>query len=367
MAQPKLQRAPADFVVLIMAFFALADGATCCAGSFRLHVDTSQASEVLRLISHGATDGDIEAVSRTAATEAAIAHTAFFDARGTSKAWKEGLRAVAAGRTLEPDPFHFNELRQRREEIAAMIEQIGAKPDAFAARIERLVEPYMPEDLSFQAEMRLVAGTRATGWTEDHADVFYFNIGKSEGDSQGVATIAAHEIYHLILAHVLVRPRLAEAQPLGRVERVLLNGVDEGMASHVGRFDPADSGRLTQSNIEEDRNNEARRGSNWSLVNALIIATFHSADVTPSDVHRIAFAGAYDEPGYYVFRDIAEQMETALGRRALLALLRRPPAEFVLAYEAIAGQRTDLPRFSSATISIFRMLKTAESTARGSR
>jgi hypothetical protein len=98
------------------------------------------------------------------------------------------------------------------------------------------------------------------------------------------------------------------------------------------------------------------------LLNALIIAACHSADVTPEVVHRIAFAGAYDEPGYYVFRDMAQQIEAAGSRSALLELVRRPPAEFVLAYESIASQRTDLPRFSGAAISIVHSLAAAEST-----
>jgi Putative zinc dependent peptidase (DUF5700) len=346
---------------LFLVLAAVAIRSAYAADSFHLKIDASQASAVLRIIDRGATDGDIEAVSRTAATQASIAHTAFFDPRGSVQAWKAGLRAAAAGTALQEDPFRFDQLRHDRTEATASIERIGANPDDFAARIERLIAPYMPANLALQAQMRLVAGTRATGWTEENADVFYFNIGKGEGDLRGIATIAAHELYHLVLAHMLPRPRFSAAQPLGRVERVLLNGVDEGMASHVGRFNPRDRGRLTQRNVEEDRNNEARRPDNWALLNALIIAARHSADVTPEVVHRIAFAGAYDEPGYYVFRDMAEQIEAAAGRPALLELVRRPPAEFVLAYESIASHRTDLPRFSSAAISIIHSLAAAES------
>lgn len=339
----------------------LASGSVYAADSFHLKVDATQASTVLQIISHSATDDDIEAVSGAAATRASIAHTAFFDPAGTLLEWKMGLRAAASGTVLQEDPFHFNELIRKRAEATATIERIRANPDDFRARIERLIEPYMPAQLSLQAEMRLVAGARATGWTEQNADVFYFNIGKSEGDLQGVATIAAHEIYHLVLGHVLAHPCLSAMQPLGRVERVLVNGVDEGMASHVGRFNPRDRGRLTQRNIQEDRNNVGRREDNWALLNALIIATFHSADVTPEVVHRVAFAGAYDEPGYYVFRDMAEQIEAARGRPALLELVRRPAAEFVLVYEDIAAQRTDLPRFSPTAISIVRSLEVAAS------
>jgi Putative zinc dependent peptidase (DUF5700) len=342
-------------------FVIVAYGPVYAADSFHLNVDASQASTVLQLIGRGASADDIEAASRMVATTASIAHTAFFDPRATVEVWKAGLRAAIAGVTLQQDPFRFNELRRERAEASATIERIRTEPDEFAARVERLIEPYMPSTLSLRAQMRLVAGARATGWTEENADLFYFNIGKSEGDVRGVATIAAHEIYHLVLAHMLPRPQLSADEPLGRVERVLLNGVDEGMASHVGRFERSVSGRLTQRNLEEDRNNEARRSDNWALLSALIIATFQSADVTPEAVHRIAFAGAYDEPGYYVFRDMAEQIEAARGRLGLLDLVRRAPAEFVLAYEAIAGPRADLPRFTGSAMSIVRLLAAAKS------
>lgn len=91
-----------------------------------------------------------------------------------------------------------------------------------------------------------------------------------------------------------------------------------------------------------------------------MIAAYHSGDVTPDDVERIAYAGAYDQPGYYVFRDMAQAIEAARSRESLIDLVRLPPAKFVLAYHETVANEPNAMRFSKSALAIIHRLDAAE-------
>ena len=73
----------------------------------------------------------------------------------------------------------------------------------------------------------------------------------------------------------------------------------------------------------------------------------------------------YSFPGYYVFLDMAKQIERVRGKQELLKLVKRPPSEFVLAYEESAAKQPRLPHFSKAAMEIIRSLDAAERRAGG--
>jgi hypothetical protein len=74
-------------------------------------------------------------------------------------------------------------------------------------------------------------------------------------------------------------------------------------------------------------------------------------------VRLIAFSGTFTEPGYYVFREMAAEIERVRGREALVGLLSQPPSRFVLEYHSLA--RPDQPRFSEAALEVIRRLDRA--------
>ena len=111
----------------------------------------------------------------------------------------------------------------------------------------------------------------------------------------GVLAVITHEIYHLVMARLLPKPRLDAATPQGQIERILLNGLDEGMATHVTRFEPTGEGRISRLNRRIAALNEIRAGANFTLFSALLATAARGEGVSADDAGIIAYSGAYDD------------------------------------------------------------------------
>ncbi len=131
---------------------------------------------------------------------------------------------------------------------------------------------------------------------------------------------------------------------------MLINGLDEGMATHVARFDDAGTGRLSRLNRRIANVNEIRAAANVTLFSALLVVAARGEGVSTEDAALIAFSGAYDELGYYLFRDMIRVVERERGVPALMALVRESPGALVLAYHQVAERSTAGPRLSAAAL-----------------
>lgn len=334
------------------ALLVLAQAAPCRA-DFKLKVDASQPAAALKVVvRHAADPAEVDAVMALPATGQAVAHSARFDPRATAQAWRQGLIDAAQGRAPDPDPFRFQRMVERRAQVEAMMAAIAADPERLRRDITALDAPYTPPQVKLSATMVLVVGSNSSGWTTDDASTFYLDVVQAGGDLEGAKAVAAHELYHLVLAQVLPQPRSPQGSGWRRVEEALRNGIDEGMANHVGRFTKGDTGVLSELNQRIEARNATRRRYNFKLLDALLLSAFQSDAVSADDIGVIAFSGSYDEAGYDVFAFMAEAIEKEKGRDYLLSLLPEPATRFVLAYHALQSPEARRFRFAPETLKV---------------
>lgn len=324
------------------------------AAEVRLTFDVSQPLALMEALRAG--DARPETVDRIAAmpgTVSGIAHHQRFSAAITPEAWRASFLDALAGNPRS-DNYRFDGLVQNRAAVQANIDYIAADPQRFSDEVEAIIAPYTPADMVLEASTTLVAGSPGNGWVREGQS--HFDIGGAQGDLDGARVVIAHETYHLVLNRLLRAPVVSAEEPLGRVERILRNGLNEGMATHVAR-ETADTGVLSRRSLGFQQTNMRRLAANFRLMDVFLLATFHTAEVTPRDANLIAFSGTFTEPGYFVFREMAAEIEKAHGRGHLVALLSRSPSRFVLTYHEVAAP--DRPRLSEATLAIIRQLDAA--------
>lgn len=356
-----------------LALLALALHSMPAGAAVSVELDLSQAEKVLAVIDAGALDAaQLRHFRADPVTAAVVGHGAKFDERVTLAAWEEGLTAAAAKRPVPQDPLRFEEVLARRAECRALLARLRAEQAAVAARVGKALSAYAPagEDLAFR--MHAVAGSNSSGWTSDDGRAFYFDVRAAGDDFEGAIALVTHEIYHLVLARLLPQPRLDATASSGQVERMLINGLDEGMATHVARFDDAGNGRLSRLNRRIASVNEIRAEANFTLFSALLIVAARGEGVTAEDAALIAFSGAYDELGYYLFRDMIRVVERERGTPALMTLVRESPGALVLAYHQLADAASarssptasPLPRLSAAALQAITQTERARAAAR---
>ncbi len=354
-----------------LAALAVALNCTSAGAAVSVELDLSQAEKVLAVIDAG-TPGEeqLRQFRADPVTAAVISHGAKFDKRVTHSAWETGLTAAAAKQPVPQDPLRFEEVLARRSECAALLARLRAEQFAVAARVGDALSAYAPAGENFTFRMHAVAGSNSSGWTSDDGKAFYFDVRAAGDDFEGAIALVTHEIYHLVLARLLPQPRLDATSPSGQVERMLINGLDEGMATHVARFDDAGSGRLSRLNRRIASVNEIRAAANFTLFGALLVAASRGEGVSAEDAALIAFSGAYDELGYYLFRDMIRVVEHERGVPALMALVRESPGSLVLAYHQIAQRTASAaagsvnPRLSAAALQAIARIERERSAKR---
>lgn len=336
--------------MIALAALACAAFAEPAVARVNLVIDASQAEAVLEAFQR-ADPSAADAIATMRPTQELIRHHEQFSDTITIDTWRESLRAAIGG-APRADNYRFGQARENIAAIRASIETVARDPAAFGHDLEAIIAPYTPPDMALNVRVGFVIGTPGLGWTDDPNEFFY-DMGRTLGDLEGAKAICAHELYHLVMARVQPDARLPESEPLGRVERILLQEINEGMATHVGRFAQGDTGAISRQSIGFEQQNLRRMRANFLLVDALLMATARSNVVDDGDVTTI-LGGSFNEPGYYVFRDMAAAIEAARGRDFLVSLLSQAPTKFVLAYDAAAP--ADALRLQPETMDLVRQL-----------
>lgn len=324
--------------------------ATPAAARVALTIDASQAQAVLDAFERGDPTA-ADAVAAMRPTQELIRHHEQFSETITIETWRESLRSAISGSPRQ-DNYRFGQARENIAAIRASIDVVSQDPAAFGRDLEAIIAPYTPPDMALNVRVGFVIGTPGLGWTDDPNEFFY-DMGRTLGDLEGAKAVCAHELYHLVMARVQPDARLPEDEALGRVERILLGEINEGMATHVGRFTHGETGAISRQSLGFEAQNLRRMRLNFRLVDALLMAAARSDVLEDGDAVNI-LGGSFNEPGYYVFRDMAAAIEAARGREFLVSLLSQAPTKFMLAYDEVAA--SDAPRFQAETMDLVRQL-----------
>ena len=363
--------------ILIKSMFILAAGLftpTVQAGTIELSIDSSLADYVLE-ISCSNNPVDEQRLRDSDVLQAQIKHHSGLNPRYTMDSYIEGLKAAARCEVLEDDLFRFRYAVQEKDELARAIAFLKAHEDELVGFVVEKTAPYFPIDKQFEGAIVLsAAGQSCGGFSMDGA--FFIDVpcvaDAIEEELTAIKVLSAHETYHA-LQYEFFAPFSEDMSlvdsPATAQNYLFLNLLLEGTAEFV-----ADSREVTgESRLAGLLSEFAAKG--YRKVNFNLRMLGYAAEVLARegdsqrrirDMYSVGFSGGTGQEFYYVGAVMAEKIETALGREALVCIIALSPEQFVLAYDAVAGKDgVEATPIGAGAVQAARELAAGEDSWRG--
>jgi hypothetical protein len=325
------------FLAVVVAFTTPAQ-----AGTIDLSIDSSLADYVLEVSCSGE-PVDEQRLRNSKVLMAQIKHHSGLNPRYTMDDYIDGLQAASRCEVLEDDIFRFRYAVEEKEELVRAIAFLKAHEDELVSFVIGKTAPYFPTDKQFSGAIVLsAAGQSCGGFSMDGA--FFIDVpcvaGAIEDEFMAIKVLSAHETYHA-LQYAFFAPFNEDMQvvdsPATAQNYLFLNLLLEGSAEFV-----ADSREITgESRLARLLGEFAAKG--YRKVNFNLRMLGYAAEVLAEegdsqrrirDMYSIGFSGDTGQQFYYVGAVMAEKIEAAFGREALVCVIALSPEQFVLAYDA---------------------------------
>ncbi len=323
-----------------------------------IHFDFTPSETVLDMLESGNWD---EQKARELIAHPAIIdqlkHNAQFDKRVTADQYLNSLNQAVAGTPLADDPVRFAAVIENQAAIRATINTIKQAPDSAAGEVIKLITPYIPEDLKFDATIFLMAGSNSCGWVIEGTS-FYVDLRCIKEDYLGLIYLSAHELYH-VAQGIFMRKTPTDNQSSERVRSLLFDMTQEGAASLVADFGELEgNGTYITFNRNEYKTNMRRIKPNFALFEALIQQAFTDPGVDSQQLYLIGLSGYYDSPLYYVGYYMLKALQTHTNNTALVKLMSGDIKIIFTEYMSLYHQQNklDLIRFNKTTEAILDKL-----------
>ena len=158
---------------------------------------------------------------------------------------------------------------------------------------------------------------------------------------------AAHELFHVAQEKLMSYTASSlENSRHASAENLLIALLREGTARLMD--DPLSTdaeGRMLERDREKERRNRERLPAAFLMFENLVFRVFHDAEVDTSAIYAAGFLDDWDTFAYAVGLHMAKTIVNADGEKGLVAIMKRPPAEFVRRYIALS-RGTSEPQFS---------------------
>ncbi|MES2015060.1 MAG: DUF5700 domain-containing putative Zn-dependent protease [Pseudomonadota bacterium] len=322
-------------------------GSTVCAAA---PLEIGFDYEFARLLSQAARDGVLD--DKTAAQVRALPASA---AMVRKMRLKDTDALIDYLRLMVAKPKMAEAARVVAGELAA------GKPGKYAplgAEVVRQLGDYVPRQFGAKLTVYFIFGGNAGGFAfDDQIDNVYVNLAMlSQGSTQEVAELVAHELFHAVQGHTMTTPpRPAPGSPVagnGQVwlNRLLYDLVQEGTAELFTHplADRAETPYSARSKARIERN--ARRiggiGTMFESLGMRLLLVPPRDEDHYEQIYGLMFYGDFDDLGYDLGWLMASTIINKDGKQAIYGLLRQPPKQFVLRYQELAQGDAKLPKFS---------------------
>lgn len=307
-------------------------------GRLNLTFDLSPAADLLALFRrHSAAPDEIASLVVRPEVRALIAQTARFDPGATAAAFGSSLqRAVQVpGRSDGPDPFAFNRVRGHTADIQRLYDLLSSHSATLQHDIAERLQPDLPAGLDLNVRAVFVLGGTSDGWAQPD-QVLYLALQSFDGDYDGLVTLMAHEVYHVVQYSVMPMTGSAAADARQRnAENLMLATLMEGTASFVG--DPmrvAGGGSYLEWYRGRYRRNLERIQEDFALFDSLMFRAAHDGEADYGDLYSLGFSGSWGSPLYFVGYRMSQVIARYGGRNKLASYLAQPPGSFFADYMA---------------------------------
>jgi len=302
-----------------------------------------------------------------------IAQTARFDPAAVPEVFARTLPLAAAGRLAAgmPDPFAFNKVRQHAPDIARLQDLIEARGAELQRDIAARLQPDLPPGIELEVHAALVLGGTSDGWAQP-GNRLYLALQSFEGDYEGLVTLMAHEVYHVVQYSVMPSTGSAAADARERnAENLMIATLMEGTASFVG--DPtsaAGGGAYLDWYRARYRTNLGRIQEDFALFDALMFRAAHDGEADYRTLYGLGFSGAWGSPLDFVGYRMAQVIARYGGRGRLATYLTQPPGTFFADYIAACDLHPAEPmcvRFDAQTTRTLLQVRDRTMTAGSNR
>lgn len=319
------------------------------AGTIDLTIDSSLADYVLEVSCSGEVI-DEQRLRNSEVLRAQIKHHTGLSPRHTMDAYIAGLQAASRCEVLEEDLFRFRFAVEEKESMSRAIDFLKAREDEIVGFVIEKTAPYFPADSQFSGAIVLsAAGQSCGGFSMDGA--FFIDVPcvaeAVEEEYMAIKVLSAHETYHA-LQYAFFAPFNEDMQLVDSASSALnylfLNLLLEGTAEFV-----ADSRVITgDSRLAGLLGGFTKKG--YRRVNFNLRMLGYAAEVLGEegdslqrmgDMYSVGYSGNTGQPFYYVGAVMAEKIEAAFGREALVCVMALSPEQFVLAYDT-ASMKEDV-------------------------
>lgn len=245
------------------------------------------------------------------------------------------------------DIFRFRYAVNEKEELVQAIAFLKSHENEMVDFVTAKNAPYFPADKQFKSEIVLsAAGLSCGGFSMDGA--FFIDApciaGDVEDEFAATKILAAHETYHA-LQYVFFAPFNEDMQiidsPAAAQDYLFMSLLTEGTAEFVAfSRDVSGDGSLATLFRDFAVKGYQRVNQNLRMVGyaAEVLGQQGDSNRRIRDIYNAGFMGDTGQPFYYVGAVMAQKIETAFGREALVCIMALSPEQFVLAYDAAASK-----------------------------
>ena len=290
----------------------------------------------------------------------------------TTETFAEALIASAHGTSLDTPTaknLGFDRLKQKADDLAALIAKIEAHPDEFQAWVVERVGSFSPKSSMVRISGYLVVGGNSGGFAFDEPK-FYLNLSYFN-EFETAKVVLAHELYHAVQAVYSVekddtwlKPESSTAKGRARqqvcanLSNLFANLYQEGSASYVG--DPMlldeQTGPLAKKTRAELQDGLNNLHNHLTLMELSVVGLEAKKPVPFDDVYALGFY--VPEPLYKLGYVMAKAIATDEGPQSLTKFLGEPGYSFAKHYVALPGygKDRDHPKLGPNTLAAIRLL-----------
>jgi hypothetical protein len=269
----------------------------------------------------------------------------------------------------------FKTLRENKRwlEAATVLAPELSKPGfgkyaPLAAEVSRQLKEYVPPDLRAQLKVHFIFGSQSGGFAfDDVPDDVYVDMMRFTGaTTQELGEIVAHELFHAVQNHLMRPETLPTAAGAKEITgplwlNHLLDQLErEGTAelfSHPIADRPA-TPHSAQRKLGIERNAKRIDGIRTlfeTLGWRMLLVPPENEDAY-DQIYGIMFYTDFDETAYDLGWLMISTIVAQDGKAAVAELLKQPPKQFVLRYQAIALKQGKLPLFSADFVKAVEVL-----------
>jgi len=319
------------------------------AQSIKVSVDSSYADFLLAKTCSGE-EIDEDAIKAMPLVESQVKHHANLIATRDMQAFVSGLKAAAKCEAPENDLYDFGPLITEKEKFRAAVDYFKTRAPEIESYLAENLSQFVPSDLNYEGELVLsIVGNNCGGFAMDGK--FYLALSCIRDDVAGqfeaAKLISAHETYHA-LQYEFFYPFNEDISAVksrdDAYDYIFMSLLAEGTAEFAASTKDFEGAGLLPDLLRRFARNGYRQS-------AFHIRTFgYMADIMNEgddymarlkDVYDLGFGGQNRQVFYYAGAVMAQHVDEAYGRAALICVFSKPPEQFVRAYQASALVKSD--------------------------